>query len=77
MEITVNITLKIDDTALTDFESWLRNQLEVVDVQIVPNTKQMYLQDTNFKKLLKQKKDLQRTTWNYIMKNNHKYLENE
>jgi hypothetical protein len=77
MEITVNITLKIDDTALTDFESWLRNQLEVVDVQIVPNTKKMYLQDTNFKKLLKQKKDLQRTTWNYIMKNNHKYLENE
>ena len=77
MEITVNITLKIDDTALIDFEGWLRNQLEVVDVQIVPNTKQMYLQDTNFKKLLKQKKDLQRTTWNYIMKNNHKYLENE
>jgi len=77
MEITVNITLKIDDTALTDFESWLRNNLEVVDVQIVPNTKQMYLQDVNFKKLLKQKKDLQRTTWNYIMNNNHKYLENE
>ena len=77
MEITVNITLKIDDTALTDFESWLRNQLEVVDVQIVPNTKQMYLQDVNFKKLLKQKKDLQRTTWNYIMKNNHKYLDND
>ena len=77
MEITVNLTLKIDDTNLTDFESWLRNQLEVVDVQIVPDTKQMYLKDINFKKLLKQKKDLQRTTWNYIMKNNHKYLENE
>jgi len=77
MEITVNITLKIDDTALTDFESWLRNNLEVVDVQIVPNTKQMYLQDVNFKKLLKQKKDLQRTTWNYIMNNNHKYLKDE
>ena len=73
MEITVNLTLKIDDTNLTDFESWLRNQLEVIDVQIVPNTKQMYLKDIHFKKLLKQKKDLQRTTWNYIMKNNHKY----
>ena len=77
MEITVNLTLKIDDTNLTDFESWLRNQLEVIDVQIVPNTKQMYLKDVHFKKLLKQKKDLQRTTWNYIMKNNHKYLEND
>ena len=77
MEITVNLTLKIDDTNLTDFESWLRNQLEVIDVQIVPDTKQMYLKDVHFKKLLKQKKDLQRTTWNYIMKNNHKYLENE
>mgnify|MGYP003653781195 FL=1 len=73
MEITVNLTLKIDDTNLTDFESWLRNQLEVIDVQIVPDTKQMYLKDVHFKKLLKQKKDLQRTTWNYIMKNNHKY----
>ena len=77
MEITVNLTLKIDDTNLTDFESWLRNQLEVIDVQIVPDTKQMYLQDVHFKKLLKQKKDLQRTTWNYIMKNNHKYSDND
>ena len=77
MEITVNITLKIDDTNLTDFESWLRNQLEVIDVQIVPDTKQMYLKDVHFKKLLKQKKDLQRTTWNYIMKNNHKYSDND
>jgi hypothetical protein len=77
VEITVNLTLKIDDTNLTDFESWLRNQLEVIDVQIVPNTKQMYLKDVHFKKLLKQKKDLQRSTWNYIMKNNHKYLDND
>tara|TARA_R110000744_G_scaffold58081_1_gene121357 strand:- start:1281 stop:1514 length:234 start_codon:yes stop_codon:yes gene_type:complete len=77
MEITVNLTLKIDDTNLTDFESWLRNQLEVIDVQIVPDTKQMYLKDVHFKKLLKQKKDLQRTTWNYIMKNNHKYSDND
>ena len=77
MEITVNLTLKIDDTNLTDFESWLRNQLEVIDVQIVPDTKQMYLKDIHFKKLLKQKKDLQRTTWNYIMKNNHKYSDND
>ena len=77
MEITVNLTLKIDDTNLTDFESWLRNHLEVIDVQIVPDTKQMYLKDVHFKKLLKQKKDLQRTTWNYIMKNNHKYSDND
>jgi hypothetical protein len=77
MEITVNLTLKIDDTNLTDFESWLRNQLEVIDVQIVPDTKQMYLKDVHFKKLLKQKKDLQRSTWNYIMKNNHKYSDND
>ena len=74
MEVTLNITLKIDDTKWKDFEDGLRSKQEVIDVQIVPNTKQMYLQDVHFKKLLKQKKDLQRTTWNYIMKNNHKYL---
>ena len=73
MEVTLNITLKIDDTKWKDFEDGLRSKQEVIDVQIVPNTKQMYLQDVHFKKLLKQKKDLQRTTWNYIMKNNHKY----
>ena len=73
MEVTLNITLKIDDTKWKDFEDGLRSKQEVVDVQIVPDTKQMYLQDVHFKKLLKQKKDLQRTTWNYIMKNNHKY----
>ena len=77
MEVTLNITLKIDDTKWKDFEDNLRGKQEVIDVQIVPNTKQMYLQDVHFKKLLKQKKDLQRTTWNYIMKNNHKYLDND
>ena len=77
MEVTLNITLKIDDTKWKDFEDDLRSKQEVIDVQIVPDTKQMYLQDIHFKKLLKQKKDLQRTTWNYIMKHNHKYLEND
>ena len=77
MEVTLNITLKIDDTKWKDFEDNLRSKQEVIDVQIVPNTKQMYLKDVHFKKLLKQKKDLQRTTWNYIMKNNHKYSDND
>ena len=49
---TINITLKIEEHELTDFESWLRQQLEVISLKIIPDTEQLYLNDPIFKKLV-------------------------
>ncbi len=74
-EITINVTLKLHKSEVINFENWLRKNIEVIDFTHLPDTEQLYLNDPIFKKLVKQKKDLQRTTWEYIMKNNHKYNE--
>jgi len=67
---TLNITLKIEDHEIIPFESWLREQLEVIDFKILPDTEQLYLTDNTFKKLVKEVKKAQRLRDVYI--NNHK-----
>ena len=63
---TVNITLKIDEHELTNFESWLRNNIEVVSFKILPDTEQLYAKDETFKKLVKAVKKAQRIRDIYI-----------
>jgi len=63
---TVNITLKIDEHELTNFESWLRNNIEVVSFKILPDTEQLYAKDETFKKLVKAVKTAQRIRDIYI-----------
>ena len=63
---TVNITLKIDEHELTNFESWLRNNIEVVSFKILPDTEQLYAKDETFKKLVKAVKTAQRIRDFYI-----------
>jgi len=63
---TVNITLKIDEHELTNFESWLRNNLEVVSFKILPDTEKLYETDATFKKLVKSVKTAQRVRDKYI-----------
>jgi len=67
---TVNITLKIDEHELTNFESWLRNNLEVVSFKILPDTEQLYAKDETFKKLVKAVKTAQRIRDKYINEKN-------
>ena len=63
---TVNITLKIDEHELTNFESWLRNNIEVVSFKILPDTEKLYETDATFKKLVKAVKTAQRIRDKYI-----------
>ena len=67
---TVNITLKIDEHELTNFESWLRNNIEVVSFKILPDTEQLYAKDETFKKLVKAVKKAQRIRDKYINEKN-------
>lgn len=55
----LNITLEIEKEQLQNFENWLRNNLNVLDFKIVPDTKELYENDQHFKKLSKAVKDAQ------------------
>lgn len=58
-DIKVNITLEIDAHNLTNFEYWLRQQVNVLDFRIVPDTSDLYEKDERFKKLSKAVKSAQ------------------
>ena len=68
---TVNITLKIDAYNLNNFENWLRNQLEVIDFKILPDTEKLYQEDKHFKKLVDSERLAKKAKAEYINKHNH------
>lgn len=74
---TINITVKIDKQDVTNFESWLYHNLEVISFNHIRDTSKMYTEDKTFKKMVKAVKDAQRLKDDYAMANNYKYLENE
>ena len=70
MKKTINLTIKLDMFQLTDFESWLRHNYDVVDLKVVPDTENLYNNDAHFKKLVKNVKIAQKIRDNYINKKN-------
>jgi hypothetical protein len=67
---TINTTLKINEHELTNFESWLREQLEVISFKVIADTNELYESDTTFKKLVKACKDANDAKADYINKFN-------
>ena len=61
----VNITLEIDAHNLPNFEHWLRGNVKVLDFRIVPDTSELYKNDSTFKKLSKAVKEAQLTRDRY------------
>ena len=52
--ITVNLTVVLDnDEQVYHFENFIRKQVDVKDFQIVPDTKELYENNTHFRKLTK------------------------
>ena len=72
-ETTVNITLKLKNHILVDFENWLKDNYNLISFTHLQNTDKMYQEDKGFKKVLKQYKDIKRVKDDYILKNNYKY----
>ena len=72
-ETTVNITLKIKNHILIEFENWLNSNYNLISFSHLQNTDNMYLEDKGFKRVLKQYKDVKRLKDDYIIKNNYKY----
>ena len=70
MKKTINVTLKIKDTELINFESWLNQQLEVIKLVIIPDTNELYESDEYFRNIVKNVKKAQKIRDEYINKNN-------
>jgi hypothetical protein len=61
----LNITIEIDDYENPYFERWLRNNLNVLDFMVVPDTSDLYKNDPVFKKLSKCVKDAKKARDRY------------
>lgn len=60
METTkLNITMEIDTHNLSNFEHWLRHNVNVLDFKVVPDTSKLYETDQTFKNLSKAVKTAQ------------------
>ena len=77
MKRLVNITVEIEEEDILGFEYQLRDWLKVISLQILPDTKNMYDNDPNFKQLVRIEKSAKKTKAVYINDNNHKYLCNQ
>jgi len=67
---TVNITVKIEEHSIRDFEYWLNQNLEVIKLVIVPDTDELYNNDAYFRNIVKSVKKAQRIRDKYINDNN-------
>jgi hypothetical protein len=66
MKKTINITAKLEEHEITNFEYWLSEQIEVLSFKIVPNTEKLYEKNPIFKKLVKNVKEAQRVRDEFI-----------
>lgn len=67
----VNIVLEIEDYNLIEFENWMRDNVDVKDFRVVPDTKELYENDKTFQRLCKAVTDAKRTKSIYINDKNN------
>ena len=61
-----NITVEYEtDKQIFEFELFLRQQIEVVDFTLLPDSQELYDSDNTFKQLCKKVKDARRTRDQY------------
>ena len=67
---TVNITLKIENSQLTNFENYLDQNLNLISFKLLHNTDELYKKDDVFKKLVKNVKKATTERDKYINEHN-------
>jgi len=68
---TINMTFKMEETEIINFENWFRQHQKVIDFKILPETEELYEKDEHFKKLVKGVKTAQKLRDEYINNHNH------
>ena len=67
---TFNITFKTTNERYVGVLNWLSEVTEVISESVVPDTKDLYENDTHFKKLVKAEKEARSNKLDYINKYN-------
>ena len=73
IERTVSVTFKMFNSEILSFESWFRQQQEVISLRILPETETMYEEDKTFQRLVKDVKKANKARDIYINDNLYKY----
>jgi hypothetical protein len=55
----INITLELEAEQINNFEYWLRQNVNVIDFKIMPDTKDIYENDETYRNLCKSVKKAQ------------------
>jgi hypothetical protein len=67
----VNLTIELaDEEESHKFDSWIREYVNVKDYKIIPDTKELYKNDSFFKKIVDANKKAKRTINRYINDHN-------
>lgn len=67
---TLNITVKLPEHNVLGFEEWLDRNMELVSFKVLPDTDKLYEEDKNFRKIVKQYKDIVKIKNDYINEHN-------
>lgn len=68
----INLTMMIPQSEVSSFEAEMHRVFDVKSFKHLPDTEELYQDNENFRKLLKQKKDLQYRIETFINKYNTK-----
>lgn len=57
----VNLTIEMDASEVVRFENWMRENVDVKDFSIIPDTKELYENNATFKRLCSKVKEAKKT----------------
>ena len=57
----VNLTIEMDALEVVNFENWMRENVDVKDFSIIPDTKELYENNATFKRLCSKVKEAKKT----------------
>ena len=67
---TINLTFRMEESEIVNFENWFRHHVEVIDMKILPDTESLYENDKTFQSIVRTLKKAQRVRDNYINEKN-------
>ena len=63
--MVINITIEMESLEVVNFERWLRENVNVKDFSVIPDTNELYQNDNTFKSLCKKVSDAKRVRDSY------------
>lgn len=66
---TINLTIEVENELVVKLENYLKNNFNLINYQVVPDTKILYENNPYFRKLVKIEKEARLAKYKYINDN--------